>query len=631
MQKISKAVSGKILSVLDKTQFTSRSSFQDMSPEELNKALSAVNHEALFASEGDLSLAVDMQKFGRKSLGEILVERKKITTDQLTDALKQQQSKGDRVGKILVDSELIEQNELLQSLAIQLELDYLDLLPYSDIDPELVKNLSIGFCSQNLVVPISRDELGVTVAVNDPLNVSAVDDLRLILGTNIYRVVCPKHVIESAINSVFERQDINSDGGEGLGGQDDKDDLDGLDEAHDLLHDVEEAPVRKEVSSIIRRAISEKASDIHIEPFEDRVSVRFRMDGKLREVRNIPKKYQSSVATRVKILGKLNIAESRIPQDGRISLKVGGRECDVRVSTLPTKFGERIVMRILDKSSGVRELEKMGMPEKIYRSFIQLVSQKHGIILVTGPTGSGKTSTLASALMHINKPDVNIITVEDPVEVALPGVGQVEVNEKAGLTFAAGLRSILRQDPDVVLIGEIRDSETGLIAVQAAMTGHLVLSTLHTNDTASSVTRLSDLGVQPFQITTTVLGVLAVRLLRRLCLTCREACTHSPEELSILGISPDKIIGRKIYRARVNGCSSCRNSGYSGRMGIYELLVFDDAIRTQIVKSVDGASLRKIAMQRGMVTLRESAAERFINGETSLEESIHATQMDEIE
>jgi general secretion pathway protein E len=570
------------------------------------------------------------QRFGRRSLGDILVERKKITEEQLRDALKVQQLRGNqqKVGSILLESELVEQNDILQGLAIQLELPYLDSLPINEIDAELVRDLSIGFCSQNLVVPISRDAMGVTVAVNDPLNVSAVDDLRLILGGNILRVVCPKATIEAAINSVFERQDMTRETAQGLQ-NDDTDDLAGLDEATDLLHDVEDAPVRREVSTIIRRAISEKASDIHIEPFEDRVSVRFRVDGSLREVRTIPKKYQANVTTRIKILGKLNIAESRIPQDGRISLRVGGRDCDVRVSSLPTKFGERVVMRILDKSSGVRDLASMGMPERIFKGFESLIQSKHGIVLVTGPTGSGKTSTLASSLMHINKPDVNIITVEDPVEVALPGVGQVEVNEKAGLTFAAGLRSILRQDPDVVLIGEIRDSETAQIAVQAAMTGHLVLSTLHTNDTASSVTRLADLGVEPFQITTTVLGVLAVRLMKRVCLTCRELSTHTPEELALLNISPERVAGKKLYRARLNGCSACKNLGYSGRMGIYELLIFDDPIRQQIVKSVDGAALRKLAMTRGMATLRDSAAERFINGETTLEEALHKTQVDE--
>jgi len=580
------------------------------------------------AGPGQITQA-QVQRFGQKTLGEILVERKKITEEQLREALKIQVLRGgaQKVGAILLESELVEQADILQGLAVQLELPYLEQLPISEIDAELVRDLSIGFCSQNLIVPVSRDSTGVTVAVYDPLNISAVDDLRLILGSNIFRVVCPKATIEAAINSVFERQDMSRESAQGLA-SDDTDDLAGLEEATDLLHDTEDAPVRREVSTIIRRAISEKASDIHIEPFEDRVSVRFRIDGGLREVRTIPKKYQANVTTRIKILGKLNIAESRIPQDGRISLRVGGRDCDVRVSSLPTKFGERVVMRILDKSSGVRDLVSM-LPEKVLKPFEQLISSKHGIVLVTGPTGSGKTSTLASSLMHINKPDVNIITVEDPVEVALPGVGQVEVNEKAGLTFAAGLRSILRQDPDVVLIGEIRDSETAQIAVQAAMTGHLVLSTLHTNDTASSVTRLADLGVEPFQITTTVLGVLAVRLMRKVCFTCRESANYTPEELALLSITPERAAGKKLYRARMNGCSTCKNVGYSGRLGIYELLVFDDAVRQQIVRSVDGAALRKIAVSRGMTSLRDSAAERFLNGETTLDEALHKTQVDD--
>ena len=602
--------SEKVLSVLKKTA--------PERPTEDSEALASRSQDGPITS-----------KFGRRALGEILVERKKITEDQLKAALRQQAEKGEKVGKILVESDLIEQNDLLQTLAIQLDLPYYEMLPYNDIDPELVRNISISFCTSNLVVPVSRDSFGVTVAVNDPLNISAADDLRMILGTNIHRVVCPKTTIEAAINSVFERQDMSSEHSQGL--EDDEDKIDGLDDAHDLLHDTEEAPVRKEVSGIIRRAISEKASDIHIEPFEERVSVRYRVDGRLKEVRSIPKKYESSIATRIKILGKLNIAESRLPQDGRISLKVGGRECDVRVSTLPTKFGERIVMRILDKSTGIRSLDKIGMPQKILHSFKSMVNQKHGIILVTGPTGSGKTSTLASALSEINKPDVSIITLEDPVEITIAGVGQVEVNEKAGLTFAAGLRSILRQDPNVILIGEIRDAETAQIAVQAALTGHLVLSTLHTNDTAATVTRLNDLGVEPFQITTSVVGVLAVRLLRKLCVTCKEIVNYSTAELSVMGIAESEAQGKKLFRARSQGCSACRNTGYNGRIGIYELLNFDEAIKNYILKSVDGAGLRKIAMANGMTTLRRSAAERVLSGETSLEEAIYATQMEDLE
>jgi general secretion pathway protein E len=341
----------------------------------------------------------------------------------------------------------------------------------------------------------------------------------------------------------------------------------------------------------------------------------------------ISKKYQSSVTTRIKILAKLNIAESRLPQDGRITLKVGNREIDVRVSTLPIKFGERIVLRILDKSGGLPPLEKIGMPVALLKTFQQVILQKHGIILVTGPTGSGKTTTLASALMHLNTPEVSIITVEDPVEIQLPGVSQVEVNERAGLNFAAALRSILRQNPNIILIGEIRDSETAQIAVQASITGHLVFSTLHTNDTAASVTRLVDFGIEPFQITTAVVAILAVRLVRRVCFCCREEAQHTPEELSLIGLTSQNL--RKdhiLYKAKAQGCPQCKNSGYAGRIGIYELLVFDEEIRNFVLRSSDGASLKKMCVQRGMKTLRDSAQERFLNGETTLEEALYMTQ-----
>jgi general secretion pathway protein E len=556
-----------------------------------------------------------------RTIGEVLVETRRITKTQLDEALRRQSERPGRLGEILVESELINHNELQQVLAQQFDLPYYDSLPASEIDPDLVRNLSRSFCLQNLIVPVSRDNYGVTIAVVDPLALSPVDDLRLIMGQTVFRVVCPKPVIESVINSLFERQDM-SESATTLKSGEDEDGIEGLDNVHDLLDDSEEAPVRREVSLIIRRAVSERASDIHIEPFEDRLTVRIRVDGRMRELKTIPKKFQSSIATRIKILGRLDIAESRIPQDGRIPLKVGGRDCDVRLSTLPTKWGERIVMRILDKSVGIRELSQLAMPEKIYKGFEALLRQEHGIVLVTGPTGSGKTSTLASALMHINRPDLNIITIEDPVEIVLPNVGQVEVNEKAGLTFATALRSILRQDPNVILIQEIRDAETANIAVNAAITGHLVLSTLHTNDTATSITRLTDLGVEGYQIASSLIGVLAVRLLPRLCATCREAANYTPEEVAPLGVTPEDLSGKKVFKPRPGGCPACRNTGYAGRVGIYEFLPVDDAIRNYILKSADGAGLKRIALQRGMTTLKESAAQRFLAGIVSLDDAI---------
>ena len=298
----------------------------------------------------------------------------------------------------------------------------------------------------------------------------------------------------------------------------------------------------------------------------------------------------------------------------------------MRVSTLPIKFGERIVLRILDKSGGLPNLDDIGLPKALLKNFKQVINQKHGIVLVTGPTGSGKTTTLASALMHINKPDVSIITVEDPVEVQLPGVSQVEVNDRAGLSFAAALRSILRQNPNIILIGEIRDAETAQIAVQASITGHLVFSTLHTNDTAASVTRLVDFGIEPFQITTAVVAILAVRLVRKVCMNCREQTTHTAEELNLFGLTTKQTAGKVFYKARDGGCPNCKTSGYSGRIGIYELLVFDEHVRNFVLKSSDGASLKKMCVQRGMKTLRDSAQERFLNGETTLEEALYATQ-----
>lgn len=563
-----------------------------------------------------------------KSLKDVLIEQNKGLQRKIVDALNGEEKKTDEsLVQVLFEKDIVTEVELLKAFATQYNLPFYDTISFGDLNPSLVKDLNIQFCIQNSIVPISLDELNVTVVTNSPFEMAWIDTIQHVFKRNVKRILCQKAVIEAAINNMFERLDLSDqESTTGLAAEDDGAGIEGLDVAHDLLQDTEEAPVRREVTTIIRRGITEKASDIHIEPFEDRVSVRFRLDGRLREVRVIPKKYQSSVSTRIKILAKLNIAESRLPQDGRITLKVGSRDIDVRVSTLPIKFGERIVLRILDKSGGLPALDQIGMPAQLLKNFQTLVQQKHGIVLVTGPTGSGKTTTLASALMHINKPDVSIITVEDPVEIQLPGVSQVEVNEKAGLTFAAALRSILRQNPNIILIGEIRDAETAQIAVQASITGHLVFSTLHTNDTAASVTRLVDFGIESFQITTAVMGILAVRLIRRLCFQCREVATYNAEELSLFGLQASHLEGKTLYRNKNGGCPACKGTGFAGRIGIYELLVFDEAIRNFVLKSSDGASLKRFCVQRGMKTLRDSAQERFLNGETSLEEALYAIQ-----
>ena len=601
-----------------------------MSTENVSKILDKIdsslfNKEKDFVNDHPLNKRIFSQD---KKLGEILKERGIITQEQLDFILKEQKDTGKRFGDLIRENRMVDDTTLSSSLAEQMNLPFYKVLPYQELSPTLVSKLTISFCTQNNIVPVSEDEFGVTVAVSDPLDTTGVSDLHLLLVKNIRRIVSPKDTIELAINSLFERLDL-SEQVKVLEEDDDHGNIEGLDDVQDLLYDNEEAPVRKEVSTIIRRGIIDKASDIHIEPYEDRVSVRFRTDGVLRETRVVPKRYQSSITTRIKILAKLNIAESRIPQDGRISLKVGNRDIDVRVSTLPIKYGERIVLRILDKSSGLPELEKLGIPKKIFNDFESLIKQKHGIILVTGPTGSGKTTTLAASIMHINKPDISIITVEDPVEIQMPGVSQVEVNEQAGLTFAKALRSILRQNPNVILIGEIRDSETAQIAVQASMTGHLVLSTLHTNDTASSVTRLVDFGVEPFQITTTVNGILAVRLMRKLCKNCRKPYKYTKEELELFGIHEEDTKDLTLYRPKPSGCSNCKNTGFQGRIAIYELLVFNDDVRNFVLKSQDGASLKKMCVSKGMKTLRQNAIDRFLKGDTSLEEAITATQSED--
>ena len=576
---------------------------------------------------------VDFRSLQHKTLGQILIETDRISEKQLVEALNQQKEEEHlrKLGEVLVEKEFVSEEEMLKALALQLDLPYYDRLPINDIDPALVDAIPIQFCRDNKILPIARDDFNVTVVVSDPLNIYPLDDLRLILSTNINMIVSPPAVIENSINRVFERandasQKVIDELSVGEVGADED-----LEETRDLLESSDdEKPIIRLVNSILARAVKERASDIHIEPLENEVLVRFRIDGMLQDKTSVPRRHAGSLASRIKIIGKLNIAEKRIPQDGRISIKVAGKDIDVRLSVLPVSYGERIVMRLLDKSSGGKRLDQMGLELSMYESFCELAEQKHGIVLVTGPTGSGKSTLLYAALMHINTTDINIMTIEDPVEYQISGIGQIEVKEKVGMTFASGLRSILRQDPDVIMIGEIRDSETAKIAVQASITGHLVLSTVHTNDTASTVTRFLDFGVQPFQLSSAVLGIVATRLLRKLCTNCREAYEPSDEELRILNVSRESLEGKTVYRAGP-GCEKCFGIGYVGRIGVYELLVFDDDIRNLILKTQDSKSIKKLAVEKGMVTLRDSALHKVISGDTSLEEAIRKTQVDDIE
>lgn len=576
---------------------------------------------------------VDFRSLEHKTLGQLLVENQTISESQLQEVLEEQRESGShkKIGELLVDKEYVSQEDMLRTLAKQLDLPYYDRLPTNDIDPALVDSIPIQFCRDNKVLPIARDDFNVTVAVADPLNIFPIDDLRLILSTNINMIVSPPAVIEGSINTVFERaNDASQKVIDELNVPEMGEDQD-LDETRDLLESSDdEKPIIRLVNSLLARAVKERASDIHIEPFENEVLVRFRIDGMLQDKTSVPKRHAGSLASRIKIIGKLNIAEKRVPQDGRISIKVAGKDIDVRLSILPVAHGERIVMRLLDKSAGGKRLDQMGLEDSVYEQFGRLCEQKHGIILVTGPTGSGKSTLLYASLMHINTPDINILTIEDPVEYQVQGVGQIEVKDKVGMTFASGLRAILRQDPDVIMIGEIRDAETARIAVQASITGHLVLSTLHTNDTATTVTRLMDFGIQPFQLSSAVLGIAATRLLRRLCSHCREGFDPGEAELHLMGINRQQLAGRKIFRPGA-GCDKCVGLGYLGRMGVYELLVFDDDIRGLILVNQDAKAIKKLAVEKGMVTLRDAAIQKVLKGETSLEEALRKTQTEEMD
>ena len=474
------------------------------------------------------------------------------------------------------------------------------------------------------LVPISSDEHGITVATSNPLNVQALDQLRLCYERPLKVVVTSPEEVQRAINLI--RTSLMSDRSSALSSKED----DGSEFENQLKIDVtdsedDDAPIIRYVNAIIFKANTERASDVHIEPYEERLKVRFRIDGVLYDIATEDKAFQSSIISRIKVMAGLDIAEKRLPQDGRIGIKIAGRDVDIRVSTIPTQFGERVVMRLLDKTATVLELEQVGLTGRKRETVERLIRKPNGIILVTGPTGSGKTTTLYSCLNLINTPDLNILTVEDPIEYQLEGIGQMQVNPKINFTFASGLRAILRQDPDVVMVGEIRDTETAEIAIQASLTGHLVLSTLHTNDSAGAVTRLLDMNIEPFLVASSLLAVMAQRLVRRLCPDCREPYDLSDEEIRELGLSPADFPERGAYRPGTRDCARCQGTRYSGRTGIHELLLIDDSIRSLILQRLDSNSIKNAAVKMGFDTLRMDGARKVLAGETSVEEVLMAT------
>ncbi len=562
-----------------------------------------------------------------KSLEACLIEQGAISEAVLEKA-RERQRDGRRLGDVLQEMGAIDGHTYAQALASHFGLPFIERLPETDTASDYVDILPINFAKRYQILPVDRDGETVVLASGDPSALGPIDDVRLLLHSPIRVVVAPGAAIVDRINRVY---DLASGSASELMDDLSEERLDmlatELEEPRDLLDADDEAPIIRLVNSLLFQAVKDRASDIHIEPFERDLTVRFRIDGILYDIISPPKRFQPVIISRVKIMSGLNIAEKRLPQDGRIRIKLAGKDVDIRVSTVPTAYGERVVMRLLDRSATILKLNELGLVGHKHEVVEHLIRQSHGIILVTGPTGSGKTTTLYAALSRINTVDKNIITIEDPIEYQLHGVGQIQVNPKIELTFANGLRSILRQDPDVIMVGEIRDLETAKISIQAALTGHLVFSTLHTNDSCGSITRLLDMGIEPFLVSSSVIAVMAQRLVRRVCQACREAYAPPMEELRQLDMSADRLEGHSVYRAGP-GCAECKQTGYRGRTGIHELLVIDDDVRSLIMRAADSSAIRRAAAAKGMTSLREDGAEKLLAGMTTVEEILRVTQED---
>ena len=522
---------------------------------------------------------------------------------------------------------LLEEETLLRAFAALLSLRVLDRIPSSMIAPELSASLSVSFLKQRKAVPLGNGDQAPVIAINDPFDYETIDHITRSLNRGfVEAVLATETEIVKAVNLAFEEgphtaeqvlKDIDEEESEQIFAE--------IEETTDLLEDTSEAPVIKLVNLMFSKAVKNRASDIHIEPYQQELAVRFRIDGLLYPMFAPPRRLHPAIISRIKVMAGLNIAEKRVPQDGRIEIRVGDKNIDIRVSTLPTVYGERAVLRLLDKSSRLFELHELGIPENQLARIRSLITLSHGIILVTGPTGSGKTTTLYAALSEINTPEKNVITIEDPVEYQIPGIGQVPVNRKVGLTFANGLRTIVRQDPDVILVGEIRDLETAEIAIQAALTGHLVFSTLHTNDAASAVTRLIDMGIEPFLITSSVLAIMAQRLVRTICPYCKQPTDMNADVMKELSVN-EADLNRSVL-CEGKGCEKCLGTGYLGRLGVFEIMKISERIKQVILSTSDANALKQVAVEEGMRTLRQEGADKVLRGISTPEEILRVTQV----
>ena len=558
----------------------------------------------------------------RKRIGEILIARGKLDAANLERALRLQQESGDRLGALLVTLGVVAQRDVSEALAAQLGLPLVEAAGYPEM-PILEERVSARFLRESRALPLREDESELALAMADPTDAYTMNAFEMVTGRTVRPLVAIPTELEAALERLYGAG--KSALGQIVGDVEQRDDIAFDADVQQLKDLASEAPVIRLVSLIITNALEMRASDIHIEPFENRLIVRYRVDGVLHEIESPPRRLSSAVISRVKIMANLDIAERRLPQDGRIRLRVQGKEIDLRVSTVPTMHGESVVMRILDKGGVALDFDKLGFEADTLKAFLDVLFEPHGILLVTGPTGSGKTTTLYTALDRLNKPDVKILTVEDPVEYQMPGINQIQVKPQIDLTFASALRSIVRQDPDVIMIGEIRDLETAQIAVQSALTGHMVLSTVHTNDAASTVNRLLDMGVEDYLLTSTVVGILAQRLVRTLCQHCKESYTALPELVAELGLAKFAKAGKvTLYHAK--GCKECGNTGFLGRISIMEMLPMSDPLRSLIMRHATSTELRAAAIKEGMLTMYEDGIRKSLAGVTTIEEVLRVTR-----
>jgi len=567
----------------------------------------------------------------RKLVGQILKEMKLVTESQIQEALAIQRQRGGAIGAILVSLNYVTDQEVLMALGTQAGMEVVDL-DSIEVTPELLERLSASVATVYKVVPIAYENGVLTVAMADPLNVRILDDLRFLLDVSVRGAVSNPEAVGRAIERYYAGADESVESllaeldtgalDDFVGTESESIDLETITQMADA------APVRKLLNLVLLHAIQDKSSDIHFEPFEDEFKIRYRIDGVLYEMVPPPKQLSLAITSRIKVMADLNIAERRKPQDGRIELNIGGNPVELRVAVLPTMFGESVVLRVLDRSVVQLDVEKLGLREDELPRVYELIHRPNGIVLVTGPTGCGKTTTLYGCLNAVNDVGVKIITTEDPVEYDLEGIIQVQVNPDIGVTFDRCLRHILRQDPDKILVGEIRDLETAQLAIQASLTGHLVFSTLHTNDAPTTITRLVDMGVEPYLLTATLEAILAQRLVRRICLNCKDQFEPSEEMLMELELRPEDVQGKRFCYGR--GCDSCNNTGYKGRMAIFEMMVLDDELRDAVINQASTQNLREISMRKGMRTLRQSGLLALYDGETSIEEVVRETLMESV-